>query len=437
MIKSTLRIITILSFAIVLGSVSMAQTAPVSGNVILKKPDGTATPIEGVTVEAFRTDIKGSGPAAKTDKRGNFSFAGLQLGATYVLSFSGPGAQPTYYPGVKPGQSPELKVQMSEGDGRKLTPDEVRQVASQPAQGGSSGELTEEQKKAQAEHAAKVKEVTDKNAKIEAENKIIEASLKEGNDAFATKNWDIAISKYEAGINANPTFAGSAPVLMNNRGAALRERAVKTYNENVRNTDVSAKVAALGKVKADLGEAADGYHKAWTIMKNAPATDVADPKAKETQIANSIRGAADTFRLMAQTEQVDETKIALAKEMLPEYQTIETDLAKKENSKLILGDLYRVTGDADNAIAEYRKVVDATPENLDALAGLGLSLVNAGYINNNKEQLQEGANYLQKFSSAAPATHKFKDDAVGLIESLKAEQKITPQKVAPARRRGN
>ena len=435
MFKSTFRLFTILSFLFLFGSAVMAQTSPVTGNVLLKKADGTSVPIEGVTVEAFRTDIKSSGPASKTDKRGNFSFAGLQLGATYVLSFSGPGAKPTYYPNVKPGQA-ELKVQMEEGDGTKLTPDEVRQLVSQPA-GGSTGELSEADKKAQAEQAAKVKEITEKNAKIESENKIIETSLKEGNDAFTAKNWDVAIAKYDAGVNANPTFAGSAPVLLNNRGAALRERAVKTYNENVKATDASVKVAAFGKVKADLGEAAEGYHKAWTIMKNAPATEVADPKAKETQIANSVRGAADTFRLMAQTEQVDETKIAFAKEMLPEYQAMETDPAKKESSKLILGQLYRVTGDADNAIAEYRKVVETTPDNLDGLAGLGLSLVNAGYISGNKEQLQEGANFLQKYASAAPDNHKYKNDALGLIESLKAEQKITPQKVAPARRRGN
>ncbi|MEO5858403.1 MAG: carboxypeptidase-like regulatory domain-containing protein [Pyrinomonadaceae bacterium] len=433
---SKFRIITVLSLTLIFCSGLIAQTAVVSGNVALKKADGTSIPLEGVLVEAFRTDIKGSGPSSKTDKRGNFSFAGLQVGSTYVLSFSGPGAQPTYFPNIKPGRSPEVKVDMKEGDGTKLTADEVRELVAQPA-GSPTGELTEEQKKANAEQAAKVKEVESKNAKILEENKVIETSLKEGNDAFTAKNWDLAVSKYDAGINANPTFAGSAPVLLNNKGAALRERAVKTYNENVKVTDASAKVAAFGKVKADLSDAADGYHKAWTIMKNS-TTEISDPKVKETQMGNSVRGAADTFRLMAQTEQVDETKIALAKEMLPEYQALETDAAKKESSKLILGDLYRVTGDADNAIAEYRKVVEGAPDNLDGLAGLGLSLVNAGYISGNKEQLQEGANFLQKYASAAPDSHKYKNDALGLIESLKAEQKITPQKVAaPARRRGN
>ncbi len=69
------------------------------------------------------------------------------------------------------------------------------------------------------------------------------------------------------------------------------------------------------------------------------------------------------------------------------------------------------------------------------MAGLGLSLVNAGYINNDKTQLQEGSNILQKYATSAPDGHKYKSDAVGLIENLKAEQKITPQKVSAPKRK--
>ena len=127
----------------------------------------------------------------------------------------------------------------------------------------------------------------------------------------------------------------------------------------------------------------------------------------------------------------------MAKEMLVEYLTIETDAAKKESSRVILGDLYRVSADMDNAVAEYRKALETSPDNLDGMVGLGLSLVNAGFINDNKEQLQEGANVLQKFVAAAPDSHKFKKDATEAIEMLKSEQKITPQKVTPAKRRGN
>ena len=428
-ILSIFVIATLLSASVAV----VAQTAPIGGKIEMKKADGTVVPVEGALVEVFRTDIKSSGPADKSDKKGQFSFAGLAVGATFVVSVSAPGAQPTYLPGVKPGMD-NIKLTLSEGDGRRLSPDEVRQAATQTATGGGSAELTEEQKKAQAEYEAKKKEVESKNAKIQQETAIIEASLKDGNAAYQAKNLDLAVAKYEEGINANPTFAGSAPVLMNNKGAALRERAVKTYNENVKSTDASTKVAAFGKVKADLGEAANMHGKAYEILKAAQPTDISDPNIKTQQIATSLRGAFDAFRLMALTEQVDESKIDIAKTLLPEYIAVETDAAKKEQAKLILGDLYRVTGNADNAIAEYRKALETSPENLDGMAGLGLSLVNAGYINNNKEQLQEGANFLQKYASAAPEGHKYKADALGLIESLKTEQKIAPQKVAPKRK---
>jgi tetratricopeptide (TPR) repeat protein len=430
--RTPLFIVASIALLFAFSAVAFAQNAPISGTVSLKNADGTLVPLEGATVEAFRTDTKGTGPAVTTDKRGAFIFIGLQPGGTYVLSISAPGATPTFLPNVKAGTE-KLKFDLDPGDGRRLTPDEVREGAALAATGG---QLTDDQKKAQAERAAKVKEVTEKNTKIEQETKIIEASLKEGNDAFTAKNWDLAVAKYDAGINANPTFAGSAPVLMNNKGAALRERAVITYNTNVRSTDAGAKVAAFAKVKADLGEAAESHHKAWMLLKNAPANEITGP-VKENQIATAVRGAADTFRLMALTEQVDETKLPFAQEILVEYQKVETDAAKKESSKLILADMYRVSADMDNAVAEYRKVLETSPDNLDGMVGLGLSLVNSGFINDNKEQLQEGANMLQKFASAAPDSHKYKKDATEAIEMLKNEQKITPQKVTPARRRGN
>ncbi len=100
-----------------------------------------------------------------------------------------------------------------------------------------------------------------------------------------------------------------------------------------------------------------------------------------------------------------------------------------------MADLYRVVGDSENAIASYKKILEASPDNQDALAGAGLSLVNLGYINNNKEMLQEGANYLQKFADKAPDSHKYKNDAVALIANLKKEQNVTPQKIPSGKKK--
>jgi len=53
-----------------------------------------------------------------------------------------------------------------------------------------------------------------------------------------------------------------------------------------------------------------------------------------------------------------------------------------------------------------------------------------------KKDLQDGSNLLGKFASAAPDTNKFKADALALIDMLKKEQNVAPQKVAtPAKKR--
>ena len=62
--------------------------------------------------------------------------------------------------------------------------------------------------------------------------------------------------------------------------------------------------------------------------------------------------------------------------------------------------------------------------------GAGLCLFAMGAVNNNdKAMYQEGANYLQKYVSVAPDGHKYKADAQAILEQLKNEQKVTPQKV--------
>jgi predicted TPR repeat methyltransferase len=118
-----------------------------------------------------------------------------------------------------------------------------------------------------------------------------------------------------------------------------------------------------------------------------------------------------------------------------QYLAVETDPAAKVNAHLILGDMMQESGDSQAAIDAYNAVLQTAPENVDALAGMGLSLINQGYLTNDKSKFQDGVNYLQKFVSVAPDTHKFKSDAVALIEALKKEQNVTPQKVTPARKK--
>lgn len=414
------------------GVTIFAQNAPVTGTVELLKADGTRVPVEGALVEVFRTDIKASSPPAKTNKRGEFNFAGLQLGWTFILSVSAPGAAPTYLTNVKAGQE-RLLITMNPGDGSKMAEADVRAQAAKPKVAAGTPEAaqnTEEMKKAQADYEAKKKEVEEKNKKAQQTNDIVTAALKAGNEAFAAKNYDVAIVKYDEGIAADPEFVGSAPIFYNNRGIALKTRGVDNYNVGIKaGTDVTAKIEAFNKAKKDFADASTGYLNSWNVLKNAPAADITDKANYDSNKMGTLRGAVEVFQMAVRTEQVDPSVIEVAKVMIPEYQANEPDAAKKAAASLALADLYRVVGDSDNAIVAYKAILELTPDNPDALVGAGLSLVNIGYINNDKTKLQEGSNLLQKFVGIAPDTNKFKADAVALIETLKKEQNVTPQKV--------
>lgn len=432
MISKSLFKILVLAAVVAAGTVfAFGQSAPVSGSVELVNADGSRTPVAGATVECFRTDIKQSQPAAKTNSKGQFSFAGLQLGWTFILSVSGPGIAPNYMPNVRGGQE-KLVITVYPGDGSKMPEDEVRKAATskKPADGGTP-QNTEEMKKAQADFEAKKKEVEDRNKKASQVNEITTRSIKEGKEAMDAKNYDVAIAKYTEGFAADPDFVGSAPIFLLNRGIAHTSRAVETHNASVKMTDATEKVAAGNRVKQDLLDALQGYQQALTIQKNAPAADIADRANYDATKVSLLRSAGDAFRRAVDTERIDPAVVDIAKVLIPEYMSAETDSARKTAMLLVLPDMYRILGDSENAIAGYKQMLDASPDNPDALVGAGLSLVNLGFISDDKAKLQEGANYLQKFVSVAPDTHKLKVSAADSIKYLK-EQNITPQKSSPA-----
>lgn len=446
--KSFISFIFIAAISFTTQTAVFAQYAPVSGTVELQKADGTREPVPGALIEVYRVDIKAGFPSAKTGKKGEFSFAGLQFGATYLFSVSAPGCSPTTYPNVKAGQE-KLLITLVPGDGSKLSETEARQAGTAKAASSGATELTEEQKKEFAALEAKNKEISSKNEKVMKANEIIAQSLKDGNDAFAAKNYDLAIAKYDEGIAADPDFVGSVPTLSNNRSSALRARGVDTYNKAVKSAEVSEKVANLGKARQDLADSAQGYLRSWNVLKNAPAADIVDRANYDASKKGALAGSVDTFKIAVKTEQVDQSVIEAAKILIPEFISSEPDAAKKAEASLAFADLYRVIGDSENAIAAYKAILEVSPDNIDALAGAGLSLVNLGYIkvengkaqgnkamqDEGKKALQEGANLLGKYASAAPDGHKFKADALGLIDTLKKEQNVTPQKVTPVKRR--
>lgn len=426
-------LLTIALFLIAAAAVS-AQTAPLSGRVEVKGADGKQTPVAGATVEVYRVDINAKPLNATTDKKGNFRFAGVPIGATFAFSVSGPGITPQIIPNIKAGME-NLLVDVQPGDGKRWSEAEVRQALANMAnpQQQQSSETTAEQKKAQEEYEKKVAEVTAKNKKIEETNKIVNASLQEGGKAFESENYDLAIAKFEEGYQADTEFAGTAPVLLNNKALALLKRGTDTYNKAVKATDEATKTAGREAAKKDFTDVITASDRVLTILKTATATD---PNVQKNYDANkylALTNRKSAYRLMTQTG-VDRNRGKEALAAFEEYMAVETDPAKKAKAQLDLALTLQDSNEFELAVAEFEKILAADPNNVDALAGIGLSLVNIGYVNldaepaKGKEQLQQAANYLQKFVEMAPDTHRLKDEMKGIIVSLKEEQKVVPQK---------
>jgi tetratricopeptide (TPR) repeat protein len=414
------------AFLLLAGSLAAFAQAPVNGKVVMTKSDGTTVPVADAVVEPFRTDIKGKSSPAKTNKKGEFNFVGLQLGGTFALAVSAPNAAPTYLPNVKAGQT-DLVITLSEGDGKRLTEDEVRSaLSSQSATSTASKtetKMTPEQiKKAMEERAKLEAEYAENKKKVENQNAVVGVSLKEGNDAFNAKNYDLAIAKYTEGVNAAPDFVGSAPVLLNNKGTALKTRAVGFYNQAVTAPDATAKLESYTKAMKDFSDALDAYNTSWNISKNAPAADIKDQTTYQANKATALNGFKDLLKVMVQTERVNPEKTATIATLFGEYMTFETDAAKKAEAQTYLADVYRILGDSEKAIAEYKKVLATSPDNPDALAGLGLSLANAGYNTDgtiNMPMMQESITNLQRFADVAPANHKLKTSVTETVAYLK------------------
>src|SRR6266508_2427179 len=116
----------VIGSAVIVGAalVGSAQTGPLRGSVKLIGADGNAAPVVGATIDVYRTDISGE-YHTKSDKKGEWVFAGLPYVGTYVVSVSAPGAQPNAKSGVKAGREIPVEVVLNPGDGKKLTRDEA------------------------------------------------------------------------------------------------------------------------------------------------------------------------------------------------------------------------------------------------------------------------------------------------------------------------
>ncbi len=419
--------ISLAAIAVLLMSfvVSAAQSGELRGKVTMKGADGKEVPVAGGIVDVYRMDVKAK-YETKTDKKGNYVYAGLPFIGTYTVAFSGPGARPSYLTNIKAGRGQDVNIVLDPGDGKRATEEEVRAAA--VAGGAPAGAESAEDRAKREELERKNEEIKQSNVKNEQINAIVGRTFKAGNEALKAKRFDEALAQYNEGLAADPDQVA----LLTNKSLTLVQRGVQRFNEAIRLTDDAAKNAGLEAAKKDWSEAGQSSTKAVELSK---AQTSSDPEQQKSQTANkyfALLARAEAMRFVA--SKVDQTKADAAFAAMQEYIAAETDPAKKLKAQVDAAQMYFDAGAPTKAADEYQKVLAANPDNLDATLGLGLALFSTG----DKGKYQEAANYLQRFVDKAPDTHPLKASAKESLDYLKTQEKVTPQKTTggTTRRRG-
>jgi tetratricopeptide (TPR) repeat protein len=422
-----LPVLACLAFIIATNLVAAAQVGQLRGHVVLKQADGTKVPASEAAIDVFRTDLSGK-YSTKTNKKGEWVFAGLPYTGTYTVAASMPAAQPNWVTGAKAGRDTDYVIELTPGDGKRLTFEEIKGMS---AKAGSTADS--EVRQPSAEDKAKAEEIAKKNAEIASRNEkatksneVVSRTFQAGNDALNAKNYDEAIKQYEEGLAADP----EQPALLVNEGRAYTARGVNRYNAAVTSKDDSAKGAGIEGAKADFKAAADATTKAVAMIK---AQAVPTEAGELTRYNNNKLAAytvnAEAYRLFVSKADPSQADAGLA--AFKDYISVETDPVKKAKAQLDAAQLLLDSGAVDKAYAEFQALVTAEPDSPDANLGAGLSLFASG----DKAKYQDAANFLQHYVDVAPDTHKFKADAKAILAELKNTEKVVPDKAPPTRRR--
>ena len=439
-----------LAVAILVASASLtafAQVGELRGKVWMQQADGQKVPLANAQIDVFRVDLTAK-YATKTDKKGEFVFAGLPFIGTYTVAASHATAAPSWLPGVKVGRDITYELTVTPGDGKRLSFEEIKSAgggaATPPAASGAAAGGGES-----AADKAKREELMKKNAEIEAANKkiteaneVIARTFKAGNEALtaagaasrasnteeALAKYTAALAQYDEGLAADP----EQPAILTNKAVALKGRGVERFNSTVRSKtlDDAGRTAGLQAAKEDFKASAEFAGKAVVLIKAQPVpTEPAELQRYNGNKYAAMLTHAEAMRL--HVSKGDPTQADAGTAAFKEYLAVETDPAKKAKAQLDMAQMLLDAGAADKALTEFRSILAATPDSPEANLGAGLAV----YATGDKAKFQEAANFLQRFVEVAPDSNPMKDDAKAILSELKNSENVTPEKGKPAPRR--
>jgi tetratricopeptide (TPR) repeat protein len=438
-----------LAVAILVASASLtafAQMGELRGHVWMQQADGQKVPLAEAQIDVFRTDLSAK-YNTKTNKKGEFVFAGLPFIGTYTVAASHPSAAPNFVPGVKAGRDIPCEITLAPGNGKRLTFEEIKGAGggtpNPPAAGGGAAAAPSAEEKAKMEALKKKnEEIEASNKKITEANDVIARTFKAGNEALTAagaaskaNNTDEAVAKYTAAVaQYDEGLAADAeqPAILTNKAVALKGRGVERFNAAVRSKtlDDAGRAAALQTAKDDFKAAAEASAKAVTLIKAQPApTEAADLQRYNGNKYAAMITQAESMRLYV--SKGDPTQVDAGLAAFKDYIAVETDPAKKAKAQLDMAQMLLDAGAADKALVEFKQILAATPDSPEANLGAGLAV----YATGDKAKYQEAANFLQKFVEVAPDSNPLKADAKAILTELKNTENVTPEKTKSTPRR--
>jgi tetratricopeptide (TPR) repeat protein len=404
----------------------------------MQQADGQKVPLADAQIDVFRTDMSAK-YNTKTNKKGEFVFAGLPFIGTYAVAASHPTAAPNFVPGVKAGRDVPCEITVTPGNGKRLTYEDIKAAGGTnptPAGGQPAPES--------AADKAKREEMMKKNAEIEAGNKkitetneIVARTFKAGNEALgaastasraknsseAIQKYTAAVTSYDEGLAADP----EQPAILTNKAVALKGRGVERFNSAITSKDLddAGKAAALQGAKDDFKAAAEASGKAATMIKaQAAPADAADVQRYNANKYAALLTYAESMRLYV--TKGDQSQADAGLTAYKDYIAVETDPAKKMKAQVDMAQMLLDAGASDKALTEFKAILATTPDNPEANLGAGLAL----YATGDKAKFQEAANYLQKFVDVAPDTNLMKAGAKEVLAELKNSENVTPEKTS-------
>lgn len=400
----------------ILTTIALAQTTQIEGTVKLKAEDGTMKPVPNVLIDIYRKDIKGKYDA-KTDKNGHYVRLGMPVAGTFILVLSGPGIEPTWVDGVRLLTGEPVDVIVRPGDGTRLTLEQV-QAAMNQQKGGTAAAAPpaiSAADKAKIELSKKEYEAKKKEAEeLQSNFDTLRTRYNQGVELMKTNQYQAAMTEFEAASGGDPGKHAAFAELTYRANANLAEAhyqiGVDLFNQKKRE-----------EAKPHFEKAIASVNKALTVATSS--TEPAAPADLIVYYNILAKNAGLLVEYYGATNIVDDTLKTIEKaEAL--------DAANKGKWGVTKANMLRFSGRTDEAIAAYKAILAAEPNNIDAIYNMGLTLL----ASTEKEKLQEAANALADFVAKAPAEDKRVPDAKNSLEVLKNEFKVQAEK--PSRRRG-